>query len=91
MRSVDIDFIIQKAKHWVAFKFSKITIIAVFCYIKLCSLRTNMLDYLSAVKFYWNRRLLNRFRSGGHGLRVDTGRWKNNVHLDKKLLKTGCV
>ena len=29
---------------------------------------------------------MSRFRSGCHmhGLRVDTGRWENNVHLDRK-------
>ena len=40
--------------------------------------------YLSEVKCFSNRRLLSRFRSGCHGLRVDTGRWENNVHLDRK-------
>ena len=33
---------------------------------------------------YDNRRLLSKVRSGCHGLCVDTGRWENNVHLDKK-------
>ena len=27
---------------------------------------------------------MSRFRSGCHGLRVDTDRWENNVHLDRK-------
>ena len=36
------------------------------------------------VKCGSDRRLLSRFRSGCHGLRVDTGRWENNVHLDRK-------
>ena len=40
--------------------------------------------YLSEVKCFSNRRLLSRFRTGCHGLRVDTGRWENNVHLDRK-------
>ena len=40
--------------------------------------------YLSEVKCFSNRRLLSRFRSGCHGLRFDTGRWENNVHLDRK-------
>lgn len=44
-------------------------------------------DYLYVVKCLSNRRLLNRFRSGCHGLRVDTGRWADDVHLDR----TGCV
>ena len=29
-------------------------------------------------------RLLSRFRSGCHGLRVDTGQWEDSVHLDRK-------
>ena len=33
------------------------------------------------MKYSSNRRLLSRFRSGWHGLRVDTGRWEENVHL----------
>ena len=28
--------------------------------------------------------LLSKFKSGCHGLRVDTGRWENNVHCDRK-------
>ena len=40
--------------------------------------------YLSEVKCFSNRRLLSRFRIGCHGLRADTGRWENNVHLDRK-------
>ena len=30
-----------------------------------------------------NRRLISRFRTGCHGLRVDTGRWADGVHLDR--------
>ena len=32
---------------------------------------------------FFYRRLLSKFRIG-HGLRVDTGQWENNVHLDRK-------
>ena len=39
--------------------------------------------YLSEVKCLSNRRLISRFRSGCHGLRVDTGRWADGVHLDR--------
>ena len=39
--------------------------------------------YLSAMKCWSNRRLLSRFRSGCHGLHVDTGLWEGNVHLDR--------
>ncbi len=44
-------------------------------------------EYLSVVKCVSNRRLISRFRTGCHGLRVDTGRWADGVHLDR----TGCV
>ena len=40
--------------------------------------------YLSEVKCSSNRRLMSRFRSGCHGLRVDTGRWEDSVHLNRK-------
>ena len=39
--------------------------------------------YLSAMKCWSNRRLLSRFRSGCHGMCVDTGRWEGNVYLDQ--------
>ena len=40
-------------------------------------------EYLSVVKCASNRRLISRFRTGCHGLRVDTGRWTDGVHLDR--------
>jgi len=40
-------------------------------------------EYLSVVKCASNRRLISRFRTGCHGLRVDTGRWADGVHLDR--------
>jgi len=40
-------------------------------------------EYLSVVKCASNRRLISRFRTGCHDLRVDTGRWANGVHLDR--------
>jgi len=40
-------------------------------------------EYLSVVKCASNRRLISRFRTGCHGLRVDTGRWADSVHLDR--------
>ena len=39
--------------------------------------------HLSVVKCASNRRLISRFRTGCHGLRVDTGRWAHNIHLDR--------
>jgi len=39
-------------------------------------------EYLSVVKCVSNRRLISKFRTGCHGLPVDTGRWADGVHLD---------
>ena len=52
--------------------------------IRPCSLSYQYAHCLSEVKCVSSRRLLSRFRSGCHGLRVDTGRWENNIHLDRK-------
>ena len=41
-------------------------------------------QYISEVKCWSNRRLLSMFGSGCHGLRVDTRRWKDNPHFDRK-------
>ena len=43
--------------------------------------------YLSVVKYVSNRRLISRprFRTGWHGLRVDTGRWADGVLVCKSL------
>ncbi len=40
-------------------------------------------EYLSVVKCASNRRLISRFRTGCHGLWVDTGRWADGVHLGR--------
>ncbi len=40
-------------------------------------------EYLSVVKCVLNRRLTSSFRTGCHGLQVDTGRWADGVHLDR--------
>ncbi len=84
MRSFDIGFIIEKAKHWVAFKFVQDNNHSSLLLYRTLQPEYKYADYLAVVKCYSNRRLLSRFRSGCHGLRVDTGRWENNVHLDRK-------
>ena len=40
-------------------------------------------EHLSVVKCASNRRLISRFRTGCHGLRVNTGRCEDGVHLDR--------
>jgi len=79
----DIASVIERAKHQHAFEY--------FADVKHSSLmlyRTmqpeyKSAEYLSVVKCASNRRLLSRFRTGCHGLRVDTGRWADGVHLDR--------
>ncbi len=40
-------------------------------------------EYLSVVKCVSNRSLISRFRTGCHGLQVDTGHWADGVHPDR--------
>ena len=85
-QSFDIAAVLDKEKHLVTFKFFHDD-----CHSSLLLYRTlqpeyQYAHYLSKVKCFSNRRLLSRFRSGCHGLRVDTGRWENNVHLDRLCL-----
>ena len=41
-------------------------------------------EHLSVVKCMSNRRLVSVFRTGCHGLRVETRRWADGVHLNMK-------
>ena len=77
----------EKAKHWVAFRFFQDDNHSSLLFYKTLQPEYKYADYLSAVKCYSNRRLtlLSRFRSGCHGLRVDTGRCGNNVHKKDRL------
>ena len=84
LRSFDVGFINKKAKHWVAFKYLQDNSHSSLLWYRTLQPEYKYADYLSAVRCYSNRRLLSNFRSGCHGLHVDTGRWENNVHLDKK-------
>ena len=82
--SFDIAAVIDREKHRVTFKyFHGDTQSSLLLYRTLQPVY-QYAHYLSEVKCFSNRRLLSRFRSGCHGLRVDTGRWENNVHLDRK-------
>ena len=40
-------------------------------------------EHPSVVKCVSSRRLVSSFRTRCHGLRVDTGRWADGVHLDR--------
>ena len=82
LRSFDVSSIIEKAKHWVAFRFFQDNNHSSLLLCRTLQPEYKYADYLSAVKGYSNRRLLDRFRSGCHGLRVDTRCLGSNVHLD---------
>ena len=81
--SVDIASVMKRAKHQHASED-----FADDQHSTLMSYRTMQLEYkpaehLSVVKCAFNRRLMSRCRTGCHGLRVDTGRWADGVHLDR--------
>ena len=51
-------------------------------------------DYLSTIRCVSSRRLVSRFRTGCHGLQVDTDRWVEGVDMDRGCLvcnSPGCV
>ena len=78
--------VIEKAKHQHAFKY-----FADDQHSSLVLYRTMQPEYkcaecLSVVKCVLNRRLISRFRTGCHGLRVDTSCW-----ADGYIGQTGCV
>ena len=79
----DIASVIKRAKHQLAFEY-----FADDQHSSLMLHRTMQLDYkpaeyLSVVKCASSRRLISRFRTGCHDLRVDTGRWADGGHLDR--------
>ena len=82
--SFDIASVIEREKHWVAFKYFHDDSHSSLLLYRTLQPEYKYASYLSEVKCFSNRRLLSRFRSGCHGLRVDTGRWEDNVHLDRK-------
>jgi len=78
----DIASVIERAKHQHAFEYFADIHSSLMLY------RTMQPEYksaecLSVIKCASNRRLNSRFRTGCHGLRVDTGRWADGVHLDR--------
>ena len=51
-------------------------------------------DYPSTIRCVSNRKLVSRFRTGCHGLQVDTDRWVEGVAMDRGCLvcnSPGCV
>ena len=82
--SFDVAAVIDREKHWVTFKYFHGDTHSSLLLYRTLQPEHQYAHYLSEVKCFSDRRLLSRFRSGCHGLRVDTGRWENNVHLDRK-------
>ena len=82
--SFDIAAVIDREQHWVTFKYFHDDSHSSLLLYRTLQPEYQYAHYLSEVKCFSNRRLLSRFRTGCHGLRVDTGRWENNVHLDRK-------
>ena len=83
LHQFDIASVVDREKQWVAFKYLHDSRSSVAWH-RTLHCEYQYAEYLSAVKCYSNRRLLSRFRAGCHGLRVDTGRWSDNVHLDRQ-------
>ena len=79
--SFDIAAVIDREKHWVTFKYFHDDSHSSLLLHRTLQPEYQYAHYLSEVKCFSDRRLLSRFRSGCHGLHVDTGRWENTVHL----------
>ena len=82
--SFHIASVVEKEKHWIAFKYFHSDNHSSLVLYRTLQPEYKYVRYLSEVKRFSNRKLLSRFRSGCHGLRVDTGRWEDNTHLDRK-------
>ncbi len=79
----DIASVIERAKHQHALEyFADVQHSSLMLY-RTMQPEYKSAEYLSVVKCVSNRRLISRFRTGCHGLRVDTGRWADSVHLDR--------
>ena len=82
----DVAFIIERAEHQHAFEYFTDTKLSTLPFYGTLQPMYRCADYLSALKCASNRRLVSRFRTGCHGLQVDTDRWANNVSTG-----TGCL
>ena len=82
--SFDIASVIDREKHWVAFRYLHDDSHNSLLLYRTLQPEYQYARYLSEVKCSSNRRLMSRFRSGCHELRIDTRRWEDSVHLDRK-------
>ena len=80
---VDIASVVQGAKHQDAYEYFADVQHSSLTLYRTMQPEYKPAEYLSVVKCASNRRLISRFRTGCHGLRVDTGRWADSVHLDR--------
>lgn len=84
--TIDIASVVETEKHCIVFKYFQDDSHSSLVLFRTLQGEYVYAQYLSEVNCFSNRRLLSRFRNGCHGLRVDTGRWENNVHLDRLCL-----
>jgi hypothetical protein len=80
----DIASVVERVKHQHAFEyFADDQHSSLMLYRTMQLVYQQPAEYLSFVKCVSNKRLISRFRTGCHGLGVDTGRWADGVHLDR--------
>ena len=94
LHQFDVAFIIERAKHQHAFWYFTETMHSTLPFYRTSQPTYRYADYLSAIRYASNRRLVSRFRTGCHGLQVDTDRWANNVSTGRDCLvckSLGCV
>ena len=68
----DVAFIIERAKHKHAFEYFTDTKLSTLSFYRTLQPMYRHADHLSAIKCASSRRLVSRFRTGCHGLQVDT-------------------
>ena len=81
----DIAFIVKRAKHQHAFEYFTTTKYSTLKFYRTLQPAFRYADYLSTIRCVTlsNRRLVSRFRTGCHGLQIDTDRsqWVEGVHM----------
>ena len=90
----DVAFIVERAKHQHAFQNFTMTKYSTLKFYRTLQPVYKYADYLSTIRCVSNRRLGSRFRTGCHGLQVDTDRWVEGVDMDRGCLvcnSPGCV
>ena len=71
----DTTFIVESAKHQHAFQYFTDTKYSTLKFYRILQPVYRYADYLSTIRCASNRRLISRFRTGCHGLQIDTDRW----------------